>query len=189
MENKFYELESDRLLLRKVKASDLDDMFEYGSDNKVSEYVTWHTHINKEATKEFIDHVLGKYAKGEVNNWAIVLKDNNKMIGTINFMNDYSKNEWVELGYVMNQNYWNKGIMTESVKLVMAYSFNVLKLNRVIARAISLNTGSYTVMEKVGMTKEGVSREHFKKEGIFFDLVNYSILKSEFYKNKIGIEN
>ncbi len=184
MKNKeiYYELETDRLLLRKLTLEDIHDMYDYGSDEEVSKYVMWKKYESIDDAKSFANFVLNKYLEGDNNFWAIENKKNGKMIGTINFVHLKEKHNWSELGYVMNRKYWNKGLMTEAVKTVISHSFETLALNKVVASAIDFNTGSYKVMEKAGMIKEGITREHFIKNDKYYDLVNYSILRSEYSK-------
>lgn len=177
---KFYKLESERLLLRKLCIDDIKDMYDYGSDEDVSKYVMWKKYDSIEDGKIFAEFVIDSYSNGDNNFWAIEYKANHKMIGTINFVALKEKYSWSELGYVLNKEYWNTGIMTEAVLLVIKHSFNTLKLNKVSASAIDFNVGSYKVMEKSGMIKEGITRDHLIKEDKYYDLVNYSILRKEY---------
>jgi ribosomal-protein-alanine N-acetyltransferase len=79
-------LETDRLLLREVKKSDVKDIYEYSANPKTSEFLLWDVHKSQEYTKEFIEYVIGKYKSGEYNDWALVYKFNNKMIDSIEFI-------------------------------------------------------------------------------------------------------
>lgn len=178
----YFPLETERLKLRKLSLNDIDDMFEYGHDKQVSEHVMWHQYQSLEDAKQFADFVIHKYAEQNQNFWAIELKSTGKMIGTINFVDLKAKYAWAELGYVLNRNYWHQGYMTEAIKAVLKHSFETLSLNKVQARCIRENIGSYRAMEKVGMTYEGVMREHMIKNGQYVDLVCYSILASEYKK-------
>lgn len=182
MENNtsFYELETDRLVLRKLSLKDTDDMYEYGSDKKVSEYVMWPQYTSKQDGETFAEFVINQHKEGHQHFWAIEIKETSKMIGTINFVGIKEKYNWGELGYVLNQNYWNKGYMTEAIKAVLKHSFESLKLNKVQAKCIKENIASYRAMEKVNMTYEGLLRQHMIKNGQYVDLVCYSILASEY---------
>ncbi len=181
---KYYELETERLLLRKLNMNDLQDIYEYGSDKEVSKYVLWNKYESREDAKSFVQSVLDNYEKGNNNIWAIECKEDNKMIGTIDFIGYSEKYKRSDLGYVLNRVYWNKGMMTEAVNAVIKHAFEVLDLNKVSASAINFNVGSYKVMEKAGMTNEGITRQHFSKCDVFYDIVNYSILRSEYMDNQ-----
>jgi ribosomal-protein-alanine N-acetyltransferase len=176
----YFELETDRLQLRKLNMNDLQDIYEYGSDQEVSKYVLWNKYESREDAKSFAQSVIDNYEKGNNNIWAIEYKEDKKMIGTIDFIGYSEKYKRSSLGYVLNKTYWNKGLMTEAVEAVIKHAFEVLDLNKVSASAIDFNVGSYKVMEKAGMINEGITRQHFSKNDIFYDLVNYSILRSEY---------
>ena len=177
----FKTLETNRLTLRKLLITDIKDMFEYGSDFKVSEFVMWNKYETLEDAKNFADIIINKYEKGNDNFWAIELKENSKMIGTINFVDFKRKYNWAELGYVLNRNYWSSGIMTEAIKKIIQYGFEELDLNKIQAKCIKENIGSYKAMEKVGMKLDGVLRQHMMKKEKYVDLVSYSILRDEFH--------
>jgi RimJ/RimL family protein N-acetyltransferase len=85
-----------------------------------------------------------------------------------------------ELGYWIGLPHWNQGICTQAVGRVIQYGFEDLGLNRIYARHLSINPASGRAMEKNGMKKEGVQREHFMKDGVFMDVVEYGILRAEY---------
>ncbi len=85
-----------------------------------------------------------------------------------------------ELGYWIGVPFWNKGICTAAARLIIAYAFDELGLNKVYARHLGGNVGSGRVMEKIGMKQEGIQRQHTWKNDAFQDIVEYGILKSEY---------
>ena len=86
--------------------------------------------------------------------YAIELKEEKKCIGCIDIRMDYYSNK-ASFGYVLNRSYWNKGYMTEALKVILDLSFNKLKVNRMEACHYIGNEGSGRVMEKCGMHYEG----------------------------------
>ncbi len=178
--SKIPEMETDRLLFRAIRRSDINDVFEYSANPKTSEYLLWEPHNNIEYTKKFIDIVLSKYKIGEYNDWAIVLKENNKMIGTCGFTRIDEYNSIAEIGYVLNPKYWGYGIATEAAKKVVNFAFDVLSVNRVEAKFIFGNEASLKVMNKIGMKFEGYQREAMLVKGKFRTIGVSSILKREY---------
>jgi [ribosomal protein S5]-alanine N-acetyltransferase len=172
--------ETERILLRKITMNDLEDMFEYGSDEEVSKYVTWDRHKTTNDTKEFIEFVLSRYEKGEVAPWGIELKENNKLIGTVDFVSWSPHHNNAEIGYVLSKPYWGKGITTEAANELIQFGFEKMNLVRIQARCFIENIGSERVMEKLGMTYEGVIRKGMFAKGEHRDLKLYSLLKEEF---------
>jgi RimJ/RimL family protein N-acetyltransferase len=84
-----------------------------------------------------------------------------------------------ELGYWIGVPFWNRGYATEASSALIAYGFEELGLNRVLARHITRNPASGRVMRKLGMRPEGVMREHIMKWDEPEDIAIYAILRSE----------
>ncbi|WP_137790216.1 GNAT family protein [Bacillus sp. E(2018)] len=173
-------LETGRLLLRKLTLEDAQDMFLYGSDAEVSRYVTWDVHQTLEDTKDFIRFVKSKYGKGELAPWGIVLKETNKLIGTIDFVSWQINHKTAEIGYVIAKNYWGQGIATEAGKEILNYGFKNMNLVRIQARCFIENGGSEGVMKKLGMKYEGTLRKAMFTKGEHRDLKVYAVLNEEF---------
>ena len=173
-------LESERLKFRAIKRSDIDDMFEYSKRSETSEYLLWSPHQTIYTTQGLIDVILSKYKAGEYNDWAIVLKKTNKMIGTCGFTNIDDENKVVEIGYVLNPDFWGNGYATEAVKTIMKFAFEELDANRIEAKFIKGNDASLAVMKKVGMTFEGYHRDAIISKGKFKTVGIASILKKEY---------
>lgn len=173
-------LETDRLILRKVTLEDIEDMHLYGSDEEVSKYVTWNTHDTISDTTNFVEFVLNKYENKQVSPWGIEYKENGKFIGTIDFVWWQPNHKIAEIGYVISKNYWGIGLTTEVTKEIIKFGFEEMDLVRIQARCDVENIGSSRVMEKAGMTFEGIIRNGIFVKGKHRDLKMYSILKEEF---------
>ncbi len=173
-------LETERLILRKVTLEDIEDMHQYGSDEEVSKYVTWNTHETISDTKDFVEFVLTKYENKQVSPWGIVYKENGKFIGTIDFVWWQPNHKTAEIGYVISKEYWGKGLTTEVAKEIIKFGFEEMDLVRIQARCDVDNIGSARVMEKAGMSFEGIIRKGIFVKGKHRDIKMYSILKEEF---------
>ena len=90
------------------------------------------------------------------------------------------QNKEGDLGYWVRKDHWGEGIASEAVTAILDFGFNTHKLNRIYATACPENIGSLRVLEKCGMSKEGVMREHMNIRGNFRDSVLMAILASEF---------
>ncbi|MEK4973413.1 GNAT family protein [Niallia sp. FSL R7-0648] len=172
-------LETERLILRKVTLEDVEDMYYYGTNEDVSKYVTWKTHKTLSDTREYIEFILSQYENKKIAPWGIEYKENGKFIGTIDFVSWQLKHNIAEIGYVISQDYWGKGIAPEAANEVIKFGFNNMDLVRIQARCDVENIGSARVMEKVGMTFEGVIRKGIFVKGKHQDIKMYSILKEE----------
>lgn len=179
-------LESERLVLRKISLDDIDDMYEYAKDASLTKYLTWSPHPDKAYTFEYVSYLQSRYRSGEFFDWAVTLRDGGKMIGTCGFTRfDFPHNSG-EIGYVINPDYHGKGIATEAVGEVIRFGFERLGLNRIECKFMIGNDASRRVMEKNGMTFEGVHRQGMLVKGVYRDIGVCSILRSEYEENKNG---
>ena len=175
-------LETERLVLRELKKSDVSDVYEYSANPKTSEYLLWEVHRSPEYTKEFVDYVISKYKSGEYNDWALIYKPDNKMIGTCGFTKIDQENNVAEIGYVINPDYWNMGIATEAAEAVIEFAFNTMAMNRVEAKFMYGNDASLSVMKKLGMKFEGYHRDMLLVKGKYRTIGYAAILRSEYEK-------
>ena len=177
-------LETERLVLRGLCVSDCFDMYDYSKKSEMTKYLTWSPHPDVEYTKEYLQCVKEHYKMGLFYDWAVVLKESDKMIGTCGFTRFNLPNNFAEIGYVINSEYRGRGIAAEAARSVVEFGFSKLDLNRIEARYMIGNDASRKVMEKLGMRFEGVARSVVCKNGIYHDVGTCSVLKSEFYNLK-----
>ncbi len=143
-------IKTARLTLRGISLHDVDDVYEYSSDPKVSEFLLWTPHPNKSFTHRFIISLLLGYKKGRYFNWGIEL--DGKMIGTCGFTSFNIDENSAELGYVLNREYWRRGIAVEAARAVIEYGFSQLDLEKITIRYMADNPRSAGVAIKCGMT-------------------------------------
>ena len=177
-------LETERLIFRAVKRSDLQDINEYASNPKTSEFLLWEPHKSLEYTREFIELVISRYKSGEYNDWALVHKETNKMIGTCGFTRIDQENSIVEIGYVISPEYWGMGFATEAASKIIEFAFDELQVNRIEAKFMFGNEASLAVMKNIGMKFEGYQRDALFVKGKFRTIGVSSILKREYSLNK-----
>jgi ribosomal-protein-alanine N-acetyltransferase len=177
------ELETERLLLRKMRFDDAEAMFAYASDPEVTRYVLWDTHPSIEDREGFLRSAMEGYERGDFGGWGVVLKDDGAFVGTCGIDVGYApEHARAELGYVLSREHWGKGLMPEAVRAVIRFGFGRMGLNRVEARCITENTASARVMGKAGMNYEGILREREFIKGTYLDIKLYSILRREYHR-------
>ena len=178
-------LECDRIILRKMDRSFADDMFEYASNPAVTKYLTWDVHPNRRFSYNYLGYVNSRYRTGEFFDWAITMRDSGKMIGTCGFTRFNFSSYSAEIGFVLNPKYWGYSIAPEASRRVIRFGFDTLELHRIEARYMENNIQSRRVMEKSGMTFEGIYRDMMLARGQFVSVGVCSILRSEFNRNRI----
>lgn len=176
----FPRLETERTLLRKITLDDVQEMFEYCSDEDVAKYTTWHAHQKIEDTIGFIHFLLHRYEHKQPASWGIEDKTSGKLIGTCGYVMWNPAHSKAEIGYALSKKYWGKGYMTETAGKVVEFGFTAMRLARIEAVCHPENIGSSRVMEKVGMKYEGCLRSYAFVKGKHQDVRMYSILRTDF---------
>jgi ribosomal-protein-alanine N-acetyltransferase len=173
-------LETPRLVLRAFSNEDINDIFEYASVKSVTDFLPWEAHQTLDDSKAFLKMSKEMFKKYGNIDFAILLKEENKVIGGISIRKWNDNNRCADIGYVLSSTYWGRGIITEAIKRIIKYGFEDLNVNRIEAHCDENNIGSYRAMEKAGMKYEGTLREKTFMKGKFINMKFYSILKSEY---------
>ena len=172
-------LETSRLILRAVSLDDAADMHEYASDPRVTDFTAFPKHESLEETRNIIkNHFLSKPSQSKPESFAIVFKENNKMIGTCDFWPVQGEGCF-EMGYALNSNYWNQGIMSEAGQAVLDFAFENYGVRRMELCHLENNLASQKVALKLGFVYEGKKRKALKFRRTFKDLLIYGLLKEE----------
>lgn len=171
------DIETERLILRDASVDDAEDMFEYAKLEEVTKYLSWKPHLSVKDSEKILD-MLSKEAK-EKDSYtlkAIVLKENDKMIGTIDarIFGDGLKD--AEFGYCLNPKYWNKGYMSEALKAFIQALHKERGVENVFGSFERENIASKRVMQKNEMYYYETVRRVFKNKGEV-ELIRYKELR------------
>ncbi|MBP9707156.1 MAG: GNAT family N-acetyltransferase [Oligoflexales bacterium] len=174
-------LYSDRLLLRPLTPKDSKSIFAYASDPEVSRFTLWDTHKTEADSANFIrEYALKNYSAKIPEPWGIAFLDQpNTIIGTIGCFWVSKDDHCMELAYAIGKDYWGKGIVVESAKLVLDFIFNNFKVERIQCRCKVENKASARVMEKLGFKYEGILRHQIFHQNRYWDMYHSAILKNE----------
>lgn len=167
-------IESNRLILRPFSMKDVQDVYLYASDDIVTKHLTWSPHVDISETEKMVKELY----MNKPGIFAIELKSERKCIGCID-LRICAEHDKASFGYVLNRKYWNKGYMTEALKLIIDFAFSKLVLNRIESTHYVGNEASGRVMQKCGMKYEGTGLQEVKIKGIFRDVVHYAILRED----------
>lgn len=180
-------IETERLILRKYTLNDVEAMYNnWGRYNECFEYLPWEPCASIHEAEERIKRWIELYKDNTFYQWCIEPKENKESIGFINLHNIDEDNLSAETTYILSPKFWNKGIMTEALRAVLGYGFEVMGLNRISADYFSGNDGSQKVMIKNNMIYEGTSRERYCKSGVFYDSIQYAVLKKDWEQKNIS---
>ena len=143
-------IETKRLLLRPFCEEDTQSVFDcWDSDPDVAKYMFWCSHNNINKTKEWISFEMEQISSDIWFRWAVISKDTNELIGTglVYFEEEYNL---FEVAYNFGKKYWGQGYAIETMKAVVNYAKNVLRVEELVARYAKDNPASGNVLKKLG---------------------------------------
>ena len=168
------ELRTPRLLLRPFRSDDVDDVLAYASDEEWNRYLGLPEPYTRRSAEEFVaKSILADSQTTPI--WAIDYEG--RVTGGIDLR--VRGHGVAEMGYSITRPLWGQGLTTEAATAVIAHGFEKLGLARIQAFADIRNTGSWRVMEKLGMQREGLLRGNRVVHDQRVDDVLYAVLREE----------
>jgi len=149
----FPEINTERLILRKIEESDSDAILFLRSDEAINKFIQRPEHSRTKNIADAIKHIKKLNAETENNksfSWGISLKSDPKIIGTICLWNFSDNFKIAEVGYDLNPIFQRKGIMSEALKRVVSFGFGELNLDKIEAFTHIQNGNSKKLLEKNG---------------------------------------
>ncbi|GAB5538441.1 MAG: GNAT family N-acetyltransferase [Salibacteraceae bacterium] len=142
-------IETKRLILRELNASDAKSLFELNADLEVLKYTGDTPFASIEAANSFLKN-YSDYQQNGFGRWAVIKKSTDEFLG----WSGLKRNEQglIDLGFRFHQRHWGNGYGTESARACLEYGFNTLELHQIIGRASKDNIASVRILEKIGMS-------------------------------------
>lgn len=178
-------LETERLILRDFVGDDWQRAYEYENDPLYLRYYEW-TERTAEGVKEFISWFLAHQTQKPRIKFqlAVTLKSNNLLIGSCGVRMDKVDAVEADIGYEYDPTYWGHGYATEAAHAIVDFGFQRFGVHRIWANCVSDNTASASVLEKLGMQREGQLRENQYYKGRWWDELIYATLAHEWQEHK-----
>ncbi|WP_407403001.1 GNAT family N-acetyltransferase [Sodaliphilus sp.] len=178
-------METDRILLRRWQESDASALFKYASDPEVGPRAGWPPHKSQEESLDVIKNIFTNDTT-----WAIVLKETGEAIGAMGYFTHDTSNIPIgtndcEMGYWVPRPYWNRGICTEALRLMLDYCINVKQFENIWCDHFTGNPASGRVMQKCGFVDTGCLNRCSNLLGGDKDMVKIMKLDLDTYYNLI----
>ena len=172
-------IETARLILRPFVAADAPEVQRLAGDARVAETTLNIPHPYPDGLAEsWIAAHASRWDEGVLATFAVVERSTNELVGACGLVIE-PRHAKAELGYWIAVSHWSRGFATEAGRAIIDFAFDVLKLNRVQARHYPRNPASGRVMQKLGMTFEGIHRESLRKHDVSEDSAMYAILAAD----------
>jgi ribosomal-protein-alanine N-acetyltransferase len=183
--DKFPVIETERLLLRQKKDSDVPEIVKLAGDPSISDTTLSipYPYYKKDAV-----YWINNSNKGFRNNsgydFGIELKETGRFIGGIGLIiKSFDK---AEAGFWIGKPYWNNGYCSEALQEIIKFGFDVLKLNKIFGHHFKENGASGKVMLKSRMIWEAEMKQHAKKNGRYIDIIQYMITREMYEADKFN---
>lgn len=174
------EIETPRLLLRQFTPDDAEELYRIYSHPDLFKYMSNDKPLVWEQTGAFIDSLNDNWKQHNFGVWAVVYKENQKLIGHcgLKFLENTPE---IQIGYLLLKQYWGRGLGTESAAEALRFGFEVATLERIVAIAKPENIASRRVMEKIGMK--------YEKDAYYYDndVVYYSISREAYLLDTLSL--
>lgn len=177
-------IETERLLLRRFSPSDVPTLVNLAGAKEIAATTARipHPYTDQDAF-DWLQVQARMHAHGTGVPMGVILKGENTLIGAVGLElasddQPFAKHRG-ELGYWIGVSYWGNGYATEAARAMIAYGFESLGLSRIYAQHMSSNPASGRILTKLGMTNEGMLRQHHKRFGSMHDMHQYGILRDE----------
>ncbi len=167
-------LETERLILRRYKETDIDMQYNILCDNRLQKYIQFPS-LSKEEELEYIREWISNANVDKHEKWVIELKEKHIAIGNISVNDINKKNNYCNVGYVIQYDYWGNGYASEALEKVSNYLLDERKYYLVECSCNELNVQSIKTMIKAGFKKDGyISNRRINKDGSYSGVEFYS---------------
>lgn len=176
-------IETERLILRPMALSDVDDLLEYQSHPEIVRYIPW-PERTREQVFEAAEKTIAtcKFDLKEDSDCVVLVWElkSGKVIGQSNMTLKSLHDQCADIGWVTHQGFQRRGLAFEATYALMTHAFQNFPLHRIIADIDTRAPKSAALAEKLGMRREGEFKDAEFFKGAWCDMWLYAILKSEF---------
>lgn len=173
-------LETDRLRLRHPEEGDLGDLFGIFGNAELMRYWSHVPWENDSDAVKYLKEINEGFDERTLFQWAITVQGEDRLIGTSSLFKWNETNRHIELGYILNKNFWGAGYAKEAVRKVLEFAFETLDVYRVEAEVDPRNLGSIRLLDKLGFSKEGLLPERWFLYDEWCDSALYGLLRQDF---------
>jgi len=176
------------IFFERISPKHLEGMHSYSTDERLYEFLEFPAFKNIDETSRYIQKLQSRIGSNIFDRtamyWAVARKSDNKIIGTMGLLNVDISRLSAEWGFGIDPKLTNCGYIFQMLEILKTYVFERLKLHRVFSTTMSTNLPTIAVLEGAGLRLDGKLRDYYRKSGVYYDAVIYSMLEEEYYSLK-----
>ncbi len=173
----FPHITTERLRLRQLTTADAIDIAALRSDEKVNKHLARQATTSIDEANQFIDKINTGINNNECFYWAITLKNNSSLIGTICYWNIVPEDDTAEIGYELLPGFQGRGIMQEALSAIVKFGFNTIKLQTILALLTADNERSIKILEKNNFKRDTISKYKVAESESLMNMAVYFLQK------------
>ncbi len=179
-------LSTARLVLREYVEDDVAAVHAYAGDPEMTRYMAWGPNTERD-TREFIREASAARAAAPrlIYDLAVTLRDGGRLMGGCGLRISEPRHRGGFIGYILHRDAWGRGYASEAAGALVDFGFGTLGLHRIYAVCDPANAASARVLEKLGMRREGLLREHRWEKGRWVDELLYALLEREWRAGRV----
>jgi len=180
-------IETKHLLFRNIRMSDVDALYAYARKPEVAARTEWAPHISKMESIQAIKDIQEAYNKAYLAPWGIEEKETGRFIGTAGICQYNPDEPRTMIEYTLGDAGWDKGYELEVAQALIEFCLVAMKCNRIAALARCDDPFSQKILERAGMSREGIEPDYRYINGSYVSLYHYALIGKEV--NQHIIEN
>lgn len=177
-------LETQRLILRELRLSDIDRIYRYANDESINRYLLFGDLAKEDGARKYVQKAMASAAL-DTNieqrmqyKLALLVKPEIDFIGSCWLDITDATHKRASIGYFIDNRYWGRGYATEAAKALLKYGFETLKLHRIEATCDADHQATRRVLEKAGLKREARLRQHRRRQSLWTDSCLYAIVEN-----------
>ena len=174
-------IETERLILRRYKETDIDAIYEIITDERLTYYISYPP-FTKEKELECIKKWIEEADTNKKEKWVMELKSTKEIVGNIDVNTINEKNNYCNVGYTIRYAYWGNGYATEAVEALVDYMFCTVGVQRLCARIVTSNLTSVRLATRLNMECDGLLRKGVYLKDKAHDVYVYSITDTDYVR-------
>lgn len=177
-------LETKRLILREMQPEDVNALLKLFGNSAVVQFINMQPIKTIAQANEWLKWMGGFFAAKDGLRWGITLKEDHSFVGSAGLHSWNREAHYAEIGCDIAHPFWGNRYGQETMRELIEFGWQQMKLNRIEADVIQGNTRSIHVLKKLGFKQEGVLRQKILKGGKYYDVHIFGLLRCDYQETR-----